>query len=74
MRTINRRTRSGVVLGAGGAVIAVLLAACGGGSSGGESSPSLDPNADLSKQSIVVSNWDAYMAVSYTHLTLPTKA
>ena len=41
------------------------LAACGGGSSAGgpgaAPSASLDPKADLSKQSLVVSNWDKYM-------------
>lgn len=33
----------------------VVLAACGGDDSGG-----LDPDADLSTQSLVISNWDAY--------------
>ena len=40
---------------------ALLLAACGGSSSTSTGSETLDPNADLSKQSLVVSNWDAYM-------------
>ena len=47
----------------------LLLAACGGtgAGSGGSDSPSalpsdsLNPNADLKSQSLVVSNWDAYM-------------
>ena len=60
------------------AMAALALAACGGGSSGGSSSsaaPSstLDPKADLSKQSIVVSNWDNYMdpdaALKFTDTT-----
>lgn len=62
------RSHRALALGAAAASAALLLAACGGGSSGGSSSsaapsPSftLDPNADLSKQSIVVSNWDNYM-------------
>ncbi len=69
------RARRASVLGIAGAVCAVLLAACGGGSSGGDASPSpsLDPSADLSKQSIVVSNWDAYMdpdaALKFTDTT-----
>lgn len=40
----------------------LALAACGGGEDGDDAKPStIDPDADLSKQSIVVSNWDAYM-------------
>jgi len=73
MRSPRISARRAAVLGVGGAVSAVLLAACGGGSSGGDAAPSLDPNADLSKQSIVVSNWDAYMdpdvALKFTDTT-----
>ncbi|MFM1964539.1 MAG: hypothetical protein RL134_264, partial [Actinomycetota bacterium] len=73
MRAHLKHPRRGVAVGVGGAVIAVLLAACGGGSSDSEASASLDPNADLSKQSIVVSNWDAYMdpdaALKFTDTT-----
>ena len=77
MATHRTRARRASVLGIAGAVCAVVLAACGGGSSSGDSSasasPSLDPNADLSKQSIVVSNWDAYMdpdaALTFTDTT-----
>ncbi|MFM7211894.1 MAG: spermidine/putrescine ABC transporter substrate-binding protein [Actinomycetota bacterium] len=75
MATQRTRARRASVLGIAGAVCAVLLAACGGGSSGGDASPSpsLDPSADLSKQSIVVSNWDAYMdpdvALKFTDTT-----
>jgi spermidine/putrescine transport system substrate-binding protein len=47
---------------------ALVLAACGGSSSTSSSNETLDPNADLSKQSLVVSNWDAYMPED-----LPTK-
>ncbi|CAB4963908.1 MAG: extracellular solute-binding protein [Actinobacteria bacterium] len=62
-----RTTRAAALATLAAATLA--LAACGGGSSGGSSSsaampsPSftLDPKADLSMQSIVVSNWDNYM-------------
>lgn len=57
--------RSGRVTGALGMIAVssvLLLSACGGSSSGSDSAPeTLNPNADLSKQSLVVSNWDAYM-------------
>jgi len=41
------------------AVASVALSACGSSSSGGNADK-LDPNADLTKQSLVVSNWQAY--------------
>ncbi len=42
--------------------LALVLAACGGGSEETADEPTaIDPDADLSGQSIVVSNWDAYM-------------
>ncbi|WP_370614343.1 polyamine ABC transporter substrate-binding protein [Mumia qirimensis] len=41
-------------------VLAAALAACGG-SDGDDAAADLDPDADLSKQSIVVSNWADYM-------------
>ena len=73
MRAHQKHPRRSALIGVGGAVIAVLLAACGGGSTDSEASASLDPNADLSKQSIVVSNWDAYMdpdaALKFTDTT-----
>ena len=74
MASQRMRARKASILGIAGAVSAVVLAACGGGSGSSESaSPSLDPNADLSKQSIVVSNWDAYMdpdaALKFTDTT-----
>lgn len=56
-RTHTRRTLWG---GASIALVAVLTA-CGGDDSTGGSSD-LDPEADLSTQSIVVSNWAGYMA------------
>ena len=41
---------------------AVVIAACGGGDDDEPTAEStLDPNADLSQQSLVVSNWEAYM-------------
>ncbi|GAA3207619.1 spermidine/putrescine ABC transporter substrate-binding protein [Actinocorallia longicatena] len=43
--------------------LALSLAACGGSSSEGAAPPdTLDPGADLAKQSLTVSNWDGYMA------------
>jgi len=82
MARMRSRTSRAAALGVAGTVAAVLLAACGGSSGGGGSSSSaaapspsfsLDPNADLSKQSIVVSNWDAYMdpdvALKFTDTT-----
>lgn len=49
----------GIALGVGVLTVAMVVAACGGGSS--DAGSSLDPDADLSKQSLVVSNWAAYM-------------
>ncbi len=41
---------------------ALVLAACGGGDDEeADAGSSLDPNADLTQQSLVVSNWEAYM-------------
>ena len=77
IRRSARITRATAIAGTV-AMAALALAACGGGSSGGSSSsaaPSstLDPKADLSKQSIVVSNWDNYMdpdaALKFTDTT-----
>ena len=75
-----RRNRA-LTLGVAGVTAALLLTACGGSSSGGESSNSaapsftLNPNADLSKQSIVVSNWDNYMdPETANNFTSTTKA
>jgi spermidine/putrescine transport system substrate-binding protein len=48
--------------GAGAVALVTLLAACGGDdSSSGDAASSLDPDADLSQQSITVSNWAGYM-------------
>ena len=62
MRATGRSKR---MTGAAGVIAvssALLLAACGGSTSGSSgASETLDPNADLTKQSLVVSNWDAYM-------------
>jgi spermidine/putrescine transport system substrate-binding protein len=43
--------------------LALALAGCGGGDGGGTASEpaAIDPDADLSEQTVVVSNWDAYM-------------
>ena len=48
--------KSGAVL-ATAASAALVLSACGGGDSG---SAELDPNADLSQQTLTVSNWAGY--------------
>jgi spermidine/putrescine transport system substrate-binding protein len=54
-----RRASAAVVLTS---ALAVALAACGGGSDNGADEPAkIDPDADLTGQTIVVSNWDAYM-------------
>lgn len=62
----NRRTRclSAVAAAAG---LALALAACGGGSGGanpsatsGAQAAQLDPNADLTKQSLTITIWDGY--------------
>src|SRR4028118_1130079 len=41
--------------------LALALAACGGGEEESSEPTAIDPDADLSKQTVVVSNWDAYM-------------
>ncbi len=56
--TIRRRA----ALTSGALVAATVLAACGGGSEGAAAPDKLDPQADLSQQSITVSNWAGYMA------------
>jgi spermidine/putrescine transport system substrate-binding protein len=59
--TAHRFTRRALV-SAGGLLAATTLVACGsGGTDGGSEAASLDSNADLSKQSITVSNWSGYM-------------
>ncbi len=47
-------------MGALAVAVGLVAAACGGGADGGGAA-SLDPNADLTKQKLVVSNWEAYM-------------
>jgi spermidine/putrescine transport system substrate-binding protein len=54
-----RRTAAAAVLGT---ALTLVLAGCGGEDESASAEPSaLDADADLSKQSIVVSNWEAYM-------------
>ncbi len=53
-----RRTAAAAVLGG---ALAVVLAGCGGTDTSSAEPSELDADADLSKQSIVVSNWEAYM-------------
>ncbi|MEU5722423.1 spermidine/putrescine ABC transporter substrate-binding protein [Micromonospora sp. NPDC047738] len=55
-----RRTAVSAALAAG---LVLAVAACGGGSdnAGAAGPDALDPNADLSKQKLTVSNWDGYM-------------
>ncbi len=54
---LRRRTR----LVALGSAVVLALAACGGDDPETPEAAAIDPDADLSQQSIVVSNWDAYM-------------
>lgn len=61
MKTIQRPGHRGV-LAAASVLMATVLAACGAGSDPKEAAPdALDADADLSKQSLVVSNWADYM-------------
>ncbi len=48
-------------LALGAIIVALVASACGGGGSAKGGSASLDPAADLTKQKLVVSNWDQYM-------------
>ena len=53
--------RGGGMFGAMAVVATLVLAACGGGSAANSASPTaLDPKADLSKQTLTVSNWADY--------------
>jgi spermidine/putrescine transport system substrate-binding protein len=55
-------TRPGLTAAALGITAALVLAACSGGDDNEPAAEStLDPNADLSQQSLVVSNWEGYM-------------
>ena len=65
MRVGARTTRRTAVAGTIAATAALLLAACGGGSTSGTegsaaAGSTLDPNADLTKQTLTVSNWAGY--------------
>jgi spermidine/putrescine transport system substrate-binding protein len=64
MRAGVRNTRTAGVAGTIAVTAALLIAACGGSTSGTEGSAAagsaLDPNADLSKQTLTVSNWAGY--------------
>ncbi|HET6561905.1 MAG TPA: spermidine/putrescine ABC transporter substrate-binding protein [Marmoricola sp.] len=53
-----RRTTRLVALAS---ALALTLAACGGDDSETPEPTAIDPDADLSQQTIVVSNWDSYM-------------
>ncbi len=72
MRRTARTTSRTMWLATGAAASMLVLAACGGSGSEGTASAlpsdSLDPNADLKAQSLVVSNWASYMPED-----LPTK-
>lgn len=58
-RSLRRRTTTAAVLTS---ALALTLAACGGGSDATTDEPTkIDPDADLSDQTIVVSNWADYM-------------
>jgi spermidine/putrescine transport system substrate-binding protein len=60
---LSRRTRRAAISAALAAGLVLAVTACGGGAdNAGTSGPAaLDPNADLSKQTLTVSNWDGYM-------------
>jgi spermidine/putrescine transport system substrate-binding protein len=60
--TRTRKLTRQASLGAGALIIAAALAACGGDDDGAAESEELDAEADLTKQSITVSNWTGYMA------------
>lgn len=53
----SRRGRASLALAVAGAL---TIAACGGDDDGDGGGTALDPDADLSQQSLVISNWDAY--------------
>jgi spermidine/putrescine transport system substrate-binding protein len=59
MKTVplRRGTRFAVLT----STLVLALAACGGDDGGSAEPTVINPDADLSEQSIVVSNWDAYM-------------
>ncbi len=60
MKAIAHHSRRALAAAAGVALVAAL-AACGGSDGDDSAAAELDPDADLSKQSIVVSNWADYM-------------
>lgn len=74
MRSTARTTSRTMWLATGAAASMLVLAACGSSSTGSDGSASalpsdsLNPNADLKTQSLVVSNWASYMPDD-----LPTK-
>jgi len=61
MHTTNRRPGRTAAAAVLGTALTLVLAACGGDDSSSAEPTALDPDADLSTQSIVVSNWEAYM-------------
>nr|WP_240942719.1 spermidine/putrescine ABC transporter substrate-binding protein [Planosporangium thailandense] len=56
----SRRAAGPAIIAAG---LVLAMTACGGGGADGRAAgpDTLDPNADLSKQKLTVSNWDGYM-------------
>ncbi len=58
---MNIRTRSRSIAGVAGLAAGCLLLAACGGSAQDEPAAELDPEADITKQSIVVSNYESYM-------------
>ncbi|WP_435742053.1 polyamine ABC transporter substrate-binding protein [Nocardioides sp. SYSU DS0663] len=56
--SIRRRSTATAALGT---ALVLALAACGGEDGSSAEPAALDPDADLGQQSIVVSNWEAYM-------------
>lgn len=57
-----RKSARRMLWGASALALATVLAACGGDDSSTPEASDLDPDADLSAQSVTVSNWAGYMA------------
>lgn len=55
------RTRRAAVAATLAAGVLFAVAACGGAADDPAAPATLDPNADLSKQKLTISNWDGYM-------------
>ncbi|GEP39630.1 spermidine/putrescine ABC transporter substrate-binding protein [Nocardioides psychrotolerans] len=61
MNTSIRRPRRAAAAAVLGTALTLVLAGCGGDDTTSAEPSALDPDADLTEQTIVVSNWEAYM-------------